>query len=98
MQVSADAETGQTIISGMGELHLEIYVERMRREYKVPALLLQSQHSSCVVAAAKSASAFQLHVMPAAAGRWSVRMRAQLQQAQQQLRRLPEMQVLNCMV
>lgn len=35
MQVSVDSETGQTIISGMGELHLEIYVERMRREYKV---------------------------------------------------------------
>ncbi|MEM7180916.1 MAG: elongation factor G [Spirochaetota bacterium] len=30
-----DEESGQTIISGMGELHLEVYVERMRREYKV---------------------------------------------------------------
>ncbi len=29
-----DEEAGQTIISGMGELHLEVYVERMRREYK----------------------------------------------------------------
>ena len=35
MQVSSDPETGQTIISGMGELHLEIYVERMNREYNV---------------------------------------------------------------
>ena len=34
-QVSVDGDTGQTIISGMGELHLDIYVERMRREYKV---------------------------------------------------------------
>jgi elongation factor G len=29
-----DEESGQTILSGMGELHLEVYVERMRREYK----------------------------------------------------------------
>ncbi len=35
-QVSADAETSETIISGMGELHLDVYLERMRREYKVP--------------------------------------------------------------
>lgn len=30
-----DAESNQTIISGMGELHLEIIVDRMKREYKV---------------------------------------------------------------
>ncbi|KAL3743761.1 hypothetical protein ACJRO7_018947 [Eucalyptus globulus] len=36
-RVGLDAESGQTIISGMGELHLEVYVERIRREYKVEA-------------------------------------------------------------
>jgi elongation factor G len=34
-RVHVDQETGETIISGMGELHLEIYVERIKREYKV---------------------------------------------------------------
>ncbi|HKQ50657.1 MAG TPA: elongation factor G [Phycisphaerae bacterium] len=33
--VSSDPETGDTLISGMGELHLDIYCERIRREYKV---------------------------------------------------------------
>ena len=36
-RVHTDAETGQTIISGMGELHLEIIVDRMMREFKVEA-------------------------------------------------------------
>lgn len=35
-RVHVDSESGETIISGMGELHLEIYVERMKREYNVP--------------------------------------------------------------
>lgn len=36
-RVSTDAESGQTIISGMGELHLEIVVDRMKREFNVAA-------------------------------------------------------------
>ncbi|CAH9096756.1 unnamed protein product [Cuscuta europaea] len=36
-RVGLDPDSGQTIISGMGELHLDIYVERIRREYKVEA-------------------------------------------------------------
>jgi elongation factor G len=36
-RIKVDEETGQTLISGMGELHLEILVDRMRREFKVEA-------------------------------------------------------------
>jgi len=36
-RVSTDQESGQTIIAGMGELHLEIIVDRMKREFKVEA-------------------------------------------------------------
>jgi elongation factor G len=36
-RIKTDASTGQTIISGMGELHLEILVDRMKREFKVEA-------------------------------------------------------------
>ncbi len=37
-RVKSDEETGQTIISGMGELHLDIIVDRMRREFKVESI------------------------------------------------------------
>ena len=36
-RVHTDEETGQTIMSGMGELHLEIYIDRMKREFNVEA-------------------------------------------------------------
>ena len=42
-QIRGDLETGQTIISGMGELHLEVIVDRMLREFKVGANVGQPQ-------------------------------------------------------
>eukprot|EP01022_Parablepharisma_sp_SALTPOND_P016994 TRINITY_DN2620_c0_g3_i1.p2 TRINITY_DN2620_c0_g3~~TRINITY_DN2620_c0_g3_i1.p2 ORF type:complete len:941 (-),score=58.54 TRINITY_DN2620_c0_g3_i1:5963-8785(-) len=42
-QVATDEESGQTIISGMGELHLEIIVDRLKREFKVEAEVGQPQ-------------------------------------------------------
>ncbi|MDI9325383.1 MAG: elongation factor G [Alphaproteobacteria bacterium] len=42
-RVSTDKETGDTVIAGMGELHLEILVDRMKREFNVEALVGQPQ-------------------------------------------------------
>lgn len=44
-RVAGDPETGETIISGMGELHLEVLVERMRREFNVDTTVGQPQVS-----------------------------------------------------
>src|SRR5690625_6272973 len=44
-QVTTDDETGQTTISGMGELHLEVIVDRLKREFKVEANVGQPQVS-----------------------------------------------------
>ncbi len=37
--MTTDEETNETLIAGMGELHLDIYVERTRREYKVDVVV-----------------------------------------------------------
>lgn len=42
-RVGRDKESGQTIIGGMGELHLEVYIERIRREYRVDVEVGQPQ-------------------------------------------------------
>ncbi len=42
-RVSSDEESGQTVIAGMGELHLDILVDRMKREFKVEANVGQPQ-------------------------------------------------------
>ena len=42
-QVRSDEETGQTVISGMGELHLEVIVDRLRREFRVEAAVGRPQ-------------------------------------------------------
>ena len=42
-RVTRDEESGETIIAGMGELHLEVYIERMKREYKVETTVGEPQ-------------------------------------------------------
>ena len=59
-RVSNDPESGQTIISGMGELHLDIYVERMKREYNVRAFPHRCLLSPCSMVTAASLSSTAL--------------------------------------
>ena len=59
-QVNTDPDTGQTIISGMGELHLEVIVDRLMREFKVGANVGRPQvaYRETITAAVKSEGRF----------------------------------------
>ena len=57
-QVRQDEETGQTILSGMGELHLEILVDRLKREFKCAANVGKPMVSYLETVTAPAASSF----------------------------------------
>ena len=59
-RVSTDHDTGQTIISGMGELHLDIIVDRLKREFKVNANVGQPQvaYKECITSDVKQDTKF----------------------------------------
>jgi len=59
-KVATDQETGQTIISGMGELHLDIIVDRLKREFKVGATVGAPQvaYKECITEATKQDTKF----------------------------------------
>ena len=61
-RVHTDEESGQTIISGMGELHLDIIVDRMRREFKVEANIGKPQVAYREASANRSKSKVSLFV------------------------------------
>ncbi|HUS66098.1 MAG TPA: elongation factor G [Kofleriaceae bacterium] len=60
-RVREDADTGETIISGMGELHLEIIVDRLEREYKVKPRVGRPQvvYRETVTSAAQASASFE---------------------------------------
>lgn len=66
-RVRTDEETGQTIISGMGELHLDIIVDRMRREFNVEANIGKPQVAYREKSATPARSRAASSVSPAAA-------------------------------
>ena len=59
-QVSTDQDTGQTIISGMGELHLEIIIDRLKREFNVGANVGAPQvaYKECITSSADQDTKF----------------------------------------
>ena len=59
-RVATDEDTGQTIISGMGELHLDIIVDRLKREFKVNANVGQPQvaYKECITSDVKQDTKF----------------------------------------
>ena len=67
-QVRTDEETGQTIISGMGELHLEVLVDRMLREFSVDATVGKPQvaYRETITAAGREASLHATRSRPVA--------------------------------
>ena len=71
-QVRTDEETGQTIISGMGELHLEVLVDRMRREFKVEANIGRPQVAYRETVR-KAVEKVELHAQEADRWVWPVR-------------------------
>jgi elongation factor G len=60
-RVREDAETGQTLISGMGELHLQVVVDRLRREYGVQAAVGRPQvvYRESIAASAEASATFE---------------------------------------
>ena len=75
-RVHTDFDTGQTILSGMGELHLEVLVDRMLREFKVDASVGMSKNQGVVRTSAASSTLHPISTRAAADGsRLPVRLR-----------------------
>ena len=70
-RVREDEETGQTLISGMGELHLDVIVDRLRREYGVEATVGKPQvvYRETIAAEAEAAATFERELKEADAVR-----------------------------